>query len=337
MKKLAITAALAASVFTLSACSSGDSKTVVETSGGEVTKEEFYQELKNKHGDQVLQQLVMEEVLAANYEVSDEAVNAELENLKEQYGDKFQTVLQQAGFSDEEAFKEVIRLSLLQEQAAAEEVDISEEEMKQYYERMKTEVQASHILVSDEKTAKEVKQKLEDGEDFGTLASEYSKDGSAKKGGKLGYFGPGKMAPKFEDAAYGLEVGEISDPVKTQFGYHIIKVTDKRKVEDVKSYEEAKKEIKRTLVSQKVSQQQLQAKMDKLMKEAEIDVKLDQFKDLFKQPEPPKSEGGGDSSEGSEQGNSSEGNKEESKSDESSKEGNAEGEQSSSEENKSSE
>ncbi|MFD2924347.1 peptidylprolyl isomerase [Halobacillus naozhouensis] len=327
MKKLAITAALAASVFTLSACSSGDSKTVVETSGGEVTKEEFYEELKNKHGEKVLQQLVMEEVLAANYEVSDEAVNEELKNLKDQYGDKFQMVLQQSGFSNEEQFKEVIRLSLLQEQAAAEEVDISEKEMKQYYERMKTEVQASHILVSDEKTAKEVKQKLENGEDFGTLASEYSKDGSAKKGGKLGYFGPGKMAPKFEDAAYNLEVGQISDPVKTQFGYHIIKVTDKRKVEDVKPYEEAKKEIKRTLVSQKVNQQQLQAKIDKLMKEAEIDVKLDQFKDLFKQPEPPKNEGGNKSSEGSssEQGNSSEGEKE------SSKEGKSEGEQSSSE------
>ncbi|UOR13212.1 peptidylprolyl isomerase [Halobacillus amylolyticus] len=307
MKKIAITAALAASVFTLSACSSGESEAVVETSGGEVTKEEFYEELKNKHGGPVLQQLVLGEVLSANYEVSDEAVNQELEALKEQYGDQFEMVLQQSGFANEEQFKETIRLSLLQEQAAAEEVDISEEEMKQYYERMKTEIQASHILVADEETAKEVKQKLEDGEDFGTLASEYSSDGTAKQGGKLGYFGPGKMAPKFEDAAYNLEVGEISDPVQTQFGYHIIKVTDKRKVEDVKPYEEAKKEIKRTLVSQKIDQQTLQAKMNELMKEAEIDVKIEQYKDLFKQPEAPANQGGG-SSEGGENGSSEGGN-----------------------------
>ncbi|UOQ92759.1 peptidylprolyl isomerase [Halobacillus shinanisalinarum] len=312
MKKIAITAALAASVFTLSACSSeeSESEAVVETSGGEVTKEEFYEELKNKHGGPILQQLVMNEVLSANYEVSDEAVNQELESLKEQYGDQFQMVLQQSGFSNEDQFKETIRLSLLQEQAAAEEVDISEEEMKKYYERMKTEIQASHILVSDEKTAKEVKQKLEDGEDFGTLASEYSSDGSAKQGGKLGYFGPGKMAPKFEDAAYNLKVGQVSDPVKTQFGFHIIKVTDKREVEDVKPYEEAKKEIKRTLVSQKIDQKTLQAKMNELMKAAEIDVKIEQYKDLFKQPEAPANEGGGGSSEGGENGSSEGGSSE---------------------------
>jgi foldase protein PrsA len=285
MKKIAITAALAASVFTLSACSSNadDSEVVVETGGGDITKEEFYQELKSSNGEQVLQQLVMKEVLANKYDVSDEAVNKELETLKEQYGDQFEMVLQQSGYGSEEEFKEVIRFSLLQEKAASEDVDISEEEMKQYYERMKTEVQASHILVKDEETAKEVKQKLEDGADFGKLASEYSSDGSAQQGGKLGWFGPGKMAPEFEEAAYNLEKGEISEPVKTQFGYHIIKVTDKREAEDVKPYEEAKDEIKRTLVSQKVDQAKLQEKMDKLMQEADINVKIEEYKDLFKQ------------------------------------------------------
>ncbi|QAS51704.1 peptidylprolyl isomerase [Halobacillus litoralis] len=283
MKKLVITAALAASVFTLSACSSNadESEAVVETSGGEVTKEEFYQELKAKHGEQILQQLVMKEVLSDKYEVSDEAVNKEVESLKEQYGDQFEMVLQQSGFSNEDEFKETIRLSLLQEKAASEDIEISEEEMKNYYERMKTEVQASHILVSDEETAKEVKQKLEDGEDFASLASEYSSDGSAQQGGKLGWFGPGEMAAEFEDAAYSLEAGEVSDPVQTQFGFHIIKVTDKRDTEDVESYEDAKEEIKRTLISQKIDQAELQSKMDQLMQDAEIDVKDEDFKDLF--------------------------------------------------------
>ncbi|MCA0983892.1 peptidylprolyl isomerase [Halobacillus yeomjeoni] len=292
MKKLAITAALAASVFTLSACSSNadESETVVETNGGEVTKEEFYQELKKESGEKVLQQLVMKEVLSAKYDVSDEAVQKELDTLKEQYGDQFESVLKQSGFSSEEQFKETIRFSLLQEKAASEDIDISEEAMKDYYERMKTEVEASHILVKDEETAKEVKQKLEDGASFEEMAKEYSQDGSSQKGGQLGYFGPGKMAPEFEKAAYNTEVGTVSEPVKTQFGYHLIKVTDKRDVEDVKPYEEAKSEIKRTLISQKVDQQQLQQKLDQIMKEAEVDVKIEEYKDLFKQPEAEKSE-----------------------------------------------
>ncbi|MFC7320176.1 peptidylprolyl isomerase [Halobacillus campisalis] len=286
MRKRIVTTLLAAGILTLSACSSeGDSEAVVETSGGEITKEEFYEELKKTSGEQVLQQLVMNEVLGENYEISDEEVEKELEGLKEQYGDQFDMVLQQSGFADEDEFKETIRLSLLQEQAAAENVDITEEEMKAYYERMKNEVEASHILVEDEETANEVKDKLDNGESFEDLASEYSTDGSAEQGGELGFFGPGAMDPDFEDAAYGLEVDQVSDPVQTQFGYHIIKVTDKREVEDVESYEDSKDEIKRTLVSQKVDQEELQAQLDQLMEEAEIDVKIEEYEDLFEQPE----------------------------------------------------
>ncbi|WLR47627.1 peptidylprolyl isomerase [Halobacillus litoralis] len=293
MKKIAITAALAASVFTLSACSSNadESEAVVETNGGEVTKEEFYQELKSQYGEQVLQTLVMKEVLANNYEVSDEEVNKELETIKEQYGDNFENILQQNGFADEEAFKETIRMSLLQEKAASEGIEISEEEMKSYYDRMKTEVQASHILVSDEQTAKEVKEKIDNGEDFGDLAAEYSSDGSAQQGGKLGWFGLGEMVAEFEDKAYELELGEVSEPVQSQFGYHIIKVTDKRDKEDIKPYEEMKEEIKRTLTSQKVDQAELQKKMDELMQDSDIDVKLDEFEGLFDKEEAPVEEG----------------------------------------------
>ncbi|WP_173917016.1 peptidylprolyl isomerase [Halobacillus sp. Marseille-Q1614] len=309
MRKILVSAALAASVLTLSACNSGDdSETVVETSGGDVTKEEFYQELKKSSGEQVLQQLVIAEVLKANYEVSDEAVEEEFNNLKEQYGDQFDTVLEQSPYEDEEDFKESIRLSLLQEQAAAEEVDISEEKMKQYYERMKTEIKASHILVEDEETANEVKEKLNNGESFEDLAKEYSSDGTAENGGDLGFFGPGQMDQAFEEAAYSLEVDEVSDPVQSQFGYHIIKVTDKREAEDVESYEDSKAEIKRTLVSQNIDQQQLQEKINQLIQDSEIDVKIEEYKDLFKQPEAPANEGGEGSSEesGNEEGSEGE-------------------------------
>ncbi|TGB05301.1 peptidylprolyl isomerase [Halobacillus salinus] len=287
MKKLAITAALAASVFTLSACSSSaeDSETIVATGNGEITKEEFYQELKKASGEDVIKQLVKQEVLAENYDVSDEEVNKELEAMKEQAGGEIDPVLQQYNMSSEEELKEAIRFSLLQEQAVTEDIEITEEDMKNYYDRMKTELQTSHILVQDEETAKEVKQKLKDGESFDDLASEYSQDGSAKQGGKLGYIGLGKTVPEFEKAAYSLDVGEVSEPVQTQYGFHIIKVTDKRDVEDVEPYEDVKDDIKRTLTREKVDPAALQEKMDKLIQEADLDVKLDEYKGLFEKEE----------------------------------------------------
>jgi foldase protein PrsA len=89
------------------------------------------------------------------------------------------------------------------------------------------EVKASHILVTTESEAKEILEKLKKGEGFAGLARKYSKDqGSASKGGDLGYFTTGTMLGPFEKAAFRLKVGEISDVVKTQFGYHIIKVLD---------------------------------------------------------------------------------------------------------------
>jgi len=94
-----------------------------------------------------------------------------------------------------------------------------------------TEVRASHILVVTEKEAKQVKARLDRGEDFAEVAKEVSKCPSAARGGDLGFFGRGAMVPEFEKAAFALEVGEVSGPVKTQFGWHIIMVTDKKSEE----------------------------------------------------------------------------------------------------------
>jgi peptidyl-prolyl cis-trans isomerase C len=106
-------------------------------------------------------------------------------------------------------------------------------EMKKTYEeaakaqKPEVEIHALHILVPTEKEALEVEKRLKAGEDFGKLADELSKD-PGSKGGDLGWFTKDRMVPEFADAAYKLEPGQVSDPVKTQFGWHVIKVLDKR-------------------------------------------------------------------------------------------------------------
>ncbi len=93
---------------------------------------------------------------------------------------------------------------------------------------MASEVKANHILVKTEQEANDLLNKMNAGDSFEVLAKAYSQCPSGKKGGDLGFFGRGRMAKEFENAAFNLEVGQVSKPVKTQFGYHLIKVTDKR-------------------------------------------------------------------------------------------------------------
>jgi len=91
------------------------------------------------------------------------------------------------------------------------------------------EVSARHILVETEEKAKELKEKITAGADFATVAKENTKDtGSKEDGGNLGYFGRGQMVPQFEEVVFKLNKGDVSDPVKTQFGWHLIKIEDKR-------------------------------------------------------------------------------------------------------------
>ena len=127
------------------------------------------------------------------------------------------------------------------------------------------EVHARHILVSTEDEAKKVKERLEKGEDFAAVAKETSKDTNAE-GGDLGFFSRGQMLKPFEEAAFALDVGKISDPVQTQFGWHIIKVEEKRD-QKLPSFDEVKEAIKTQLVAQKA-----QAVVTDLRNGAEIEI-----------------------------------------------------------------
>lgn len=91
------------------------------------------------------------------------------------------------------------------------------------------EVKARHILVESEDKAKEIAEKIVHGADFAQMAKEHSMDpGTKDDGGSLGYFGRGQMVPQFEEAAFKLDTGDVSDPVQTQFGWHLIQVEDRR-------------------------------------------------------------------------------------------------------------
>jgi peptidyl-prolyl cis-trans isomerase C len=113
------------------------------------------------------------------------------------------------------------------------------------------EVSARHILVETEEQAKALKEQLDKGADFAKLAKENSKDpGSKDDGGNLGYFGHGQMVPQFEDVVFKLKKGEVSEPVKTQFGWHLIKLDDRR-MKKPPAFEVVKDRIVQSMLLQK--------------------------------------------------------------------------------------
>ncbi len=148
-----------------------------------------------------------------------------------------------------EMFRARLTTNKLFEKVLADDVEVNESAAKAFYQANKAmfttgaRVRASHILVEKEAQAKDILKELEGGANFSDLAKQYSKDtGSAVQGGDLGYFTKGRMVPEFEQAAFNLSKGAVSAPVQSQFGWHIIKVTDK-KAAGVASYEEAKGDI----------------------------------------------------------------------------------------------
>lgn len=288
MKKVIIATTLSLSLFGLAACGSNNSDTVAETKAGNVTKDELYDELVASNGAEALKKLITLKVLEDKYDVSEKDVDKELETVKEQVGEEFDQVLAMQGLTEDE-LKTDIKTSLLQEQAITDGVEIDEEEMKEHYERMNKEIDARHILVEDEETAKDIKKKLDDGEDFEKLAKKHSTDeGSAEEGGNIGFFSVGSMVPEFEDKAFSMKEGEISEPVQSDFGFHIIEILEIKELDnDIGSYEDNEDQIRRTIAERKVDQQEAVEKINKLLEDADIDIKIEGLEDIFDEPEQP--------------------------------------------------
>ncbi|MDQ0232315.1 peptidylprolyl isomerase [Metabacillus malikii] len=277
MKKLVLSVVAASSIFALSACNNEDSEAIVETKAGDITKDEFYQALKDRFGEDVLTELVHEKVLSEKYKVTDKEIQAEFDKYQSQLGAQFTSMVQMQG---EDVIKNILKVELLRKKAAEADVKVTDEEVKEYYDSLDGKIKASHILVADEKTAKEVQDKLKKEEKFEDLAKQYSTDpGSAQNGGDLGWFGKDSMVKEFEEAAFKLKEGEVSEPIKSDYGFHIIKVTETRK-----SLDEMKDTLKEDVRSQKLQQPDtIQAALEKEIKEAKVDVKDKDMKDLFKE------------------------------------------------------
>ncbi|MFB4365534.1 MULTISPECIES: peptidylprolyl isomerase [Bacillus] len=277
MKKIAIAAITATSILALSACSSGDKEVIAKTDAGDVTKGELYTNMKKTAGASVLTQLVQEKVLDKKYKVSDKEIDNKLKEYKTQLGDQYNALEKQYG---KDYLKEQVKYELLTQKAAKDNIKVTDDEIKEYWEGLKGQIRASHILVADKKTAEEIEKKLKKGEKFDALAKEYSTDtGSATNGGELGWISKDneQLDSTFRKAAFKLKTNEVSDPVKTQFGYHIIKKTEERG-----KYDDMKKELKSEVLEQKLNDNAaVQEAVQKVMKKADIEVKDKDLKDTF--------------------------------------------------------
>jgi len=185
----------------------------------------------------VLNQIVKQEIMAQILDTSEKFIEISLENEIRSIRAKYSIEKLMEGFPGND--------KLLAAYETATETIQSLEEFN-----------ASHILVESEKEALNILNSLMAGSDFSKLAQEKSTGPSGPNGGQLGWFGPGQMVPEFEAAVLVLEIGNISQPVKTQFGWHLVKLNDRR-VKALPTFEEMKPEL---------VQQLSQARIDQLLK-----------------------------------------------------------------------
>jgi peptidyl-prolyl cis-trans isomerase C len=228
----------------------------------------------------IVEQLLDEQIKKADVTVTEEEVNNQLKQMASQQRpplsmEDFKAMIEAYGKSFDEVKQRIKRglsYQKLLEARWANKINVTEEDAQKYYSENKSQfetpeqVRASHILINSDTTAPDsdpnqakakAKQKAEDllkqikeGADFAELAKANSTCPSAAKGGDLDFFTRGRMVPPFEKAAFKLNVGQISEVVETRFGYHVIKVTDKKQA-TTKTFDQAKDDIINTLTQTK--------------------------------------------------------------------------------------
>lgn len=262
-----------------------NNETVAKVNGEKITKDELYEVLVEQSGAEGLNVLISEkiidmEVRKQKIKIDEKDIENEIENLKESYGgeESLAAALQMNGLSMDDVNRS-IAMNLKIEKLLESRISVTEEEKKQFFETNKAmfaeaeQVKVSHILVETEEKAEELLAKLDEGSSFTELAQEYSIDETTKEqGGDLGYFSRGEMVEEFENAAFELEVDEISEPVQTDYGFHIIKLEDRMEAKEP-SLEEAEEEIEDMIQKQKI-QNQFESWLQEKYNEYEIDTFL---------------------------------------------------------------
>ena len=243
-------------------------KVLANVNGKEITDQDVYVFL-NQLNPQIAAQFRTPEGVK---KVADELINQELLYLEAISN----------GLDKEEAFRvelEKVKVNVLKQYAINKlmlDIDSTEEEITEFYNEHKEyfqtpeKVQASHILVKEEEQAKEIANEIKEGLSFEEAAAKYSICPSKEKGGDLGEFGRGQMVPEFEEVAFITEEGKVSQPVKTQFGYHLIKVVDKKE-SGISPLEEVKDKITQQVIAMKQQERYL-SKTEKLKNKYKVET-----------------------------------------------------------------
>jgi len=236
--------------------------------------------------------LMLEVAKKDNVEVDEVELENTISKMKKSFKteDDFRQALSKTGDTEgsiKERVEKNLRLRNFVRKKFFDDTNVSDEDLKVYYEKYPErfnkgeEVRASHILFgeADKDIALEIHELLLNGEDFSEHAKTHSQCPSGQNGGDLGFFDRGKMVPEFEQAAFEMEPGEISDLVQTQFGYHIIKLTDKRaggkfELEEIK--EQLRQSMANSIVNHKIRKY-----TEKLRNDAEIVIDTDKLSKKF--------------------------------------------------------
>jgi foldase protein PrsA len=223
----------------LAACSGGGN--IATVNGQAISKADFDSKLESSPAAAgTLQQMVREALIDQyaknnNINVSDADIQKREDELKANFPNgSWDDMLKARGLTETDV-KNALREQIIIDQAVGKDVKVSDAQIKQYFDKNHAsfdkpeQVRARHILVPDLATANKVEADLKSGKDFAAEAKQYSMDpGSKDKGGELGMFRRGQMVPAFDQAAFSLPVNQISKPVKSPFGYHIIQVEEKQ-------------------------------------------------------------------------------------------------------------